>query len=48
MSLGCVNLRTEDALWLFRWSMPHFQSQSEQQPTYQVVEKGGTRVVVVK
>jgi lipoprotein-anchoring transpeptidase ErfK/SrfK len=48
MSLGCVNLRTEDALWLFRWSMPHFQSQSEQQPTYQVVEKGGTQVVVVK
>ena len=46
MSLGCVNLRTEDALWLFRWSMPLFHSQSDARPTYQVVEKGGTQVAV--
>jgi lipoprotein-anchoring transpeptidase ErfK/SrfK len=47
MSLGCVNLRTEDALWLFRWSMPVYQSMSAEHPTYRVVEKGGTQVVVV-
>jgi lipoprotein-anchoring transpeptidase ErfK/SrfK len=47
MSLGCVNLRTEDAKWLFRWSRPVFESQSDDRPTYRVVEKGGTRVVVV-
>ena len=23
MSHGCVNMRTEEALWLYRWSMPH-------------------------
>ncbi|NIV94533.1 L,D-transpeptidase family protein, partial [candidate division KSB1 bacterium] len=22
MSRGCVNLRTEDAKWLFRWTVP--------------------------
>jgi lipoprotein-anchoring transpeptidase ErfK/SrfK len=47
MSLGCVNLRTEDALWLFRWSTPVYQSQSDERPTYRVVDKGGTQVVVV-
>lgn len=47
MSLGCVNMRIEDALWVFRWSMPVFERQSDEHPTYRVVEKGGTRVVVV-
>ncbi len=23
MSHGCVNMRTDEALWLYRWSMPH-------------------------
>jgi lipoprotein-anchoring transpeptidase ErfK/SrfK len=26
MSHGCVNMRTEDALWIFRWSTPVFDS----------------------
>jgi lipoprotein-anchoring transpeptidase ErfK/SrfK len=47
MSLGCVNMRTEDASWLFRWSKPVFMSQSDERPTYRIVEKGGTSVVVV-
>ena len=47
MSMGCVNMRTEDAAWLFRWSMPVFHSQSDDQPTYRIVEKGGTSVIVV-
>jgi lipoprotein-anchoring transpeptidase ErfK/SrfK len=47
MSMGCVNLHTEDALWLFRWSLPVYQSQSDDRPTYNVVEKGGTQVMVV-
>ncbi len=46
MSLGCVNMRTEDACWLFRWSTPFYESQSDERPTYRIVEKGGTRVVV--
>ena len=25
MSHGCVNMRTEDARWLFRWTMPAYQ-----------------------
>jgi hypothetical protein len=28
MSAGCVNLRNEDALWLFRWSTPVFDTSS--------------------
>ena len=47
MSLGCVNLRTEDASWVFRWSAPLFHSQSDQRPIYQVVDKGGTQGVVI-
>ncbi len=29
MSHGCVNLRNEDALWLFRWSTPVFKTPVE-------------------
>lgn len=29
MSHGCVNLRNEDALWLFRWSTPVFKTPIE-------------------
>jgi lipoprotein-anchoring transpeptidase ErfK/SrfK len=47
MSMGCVNMHTEDACWLFRWSTPVFESQSDDRPTYRIVEKGGTRVLVV-
>jgi lipoprotein-anchoring transpeptidase ErfK/SrfK len=47
MSMGCVNMPTDDALWLFRWSKPVYQSLSDERPTYRVVEKGGTQVVVV-
>jgi lipoprotein-anchoring transpeptidase ErfK/SrfK len=47
MSMGCVNMRTEDACWLFRWTTPYYESQSDEQPTYRIIEKGGTQVVVV-
>jgi lipoprotein-anchoring transpeptidase ErfK/SrfK len=47
MSMGCVNMRTEDASWLFRWSLPLYESQSDGRPTYRIIEKGGTQVVVV-
>jgi lipoprotein-anchoring transpeptidase ErfK/SrfK len=26
MSHGCINMRNEDALWLFRWSDPPFET----------------------
>ena len=29
MSHGCVNLRNEDAKWLFRWSTPVFKTPVE-------------------
>jgi hypothetical protein len=27
MSHGCVNMRNQDALWLFRWSEPVYETQ---------------------
>ena len=40
MSHGCVNMHTENALWLFRWSTPVWQPGSREQ-------KGkGTRLIV--
>jgi len=29
MSHGCVNMRNEDAKWLFRWSTPVFETPVE-------------------
>lgn len=42
MSHGCVNLRNEDALWLFRWTAPIFSGN-------EYYAKGeGTRVIVTE
>lgn len=40
-SHGCVNMRPEDALWLYRWTAPHASADE------QLVEETGTRVEVV-
>jgi hypothetical protein len=45
MSHGCVNLRNEDALWIFRWSMPAFKIPVESHTDWE--RRGnGTRVIV--
>jgi lipoprotein-anchoring transpeptidase ErfK/SrfK len=45
MSHGCVNMRNEDALWLFRWSTPEFKTPIESRDDWE--RRGnGTRVVV--
>jgi lipoprotein-anchoring transpeptidase ErfK/SrfK len=45
MSHGCVNMRNEDALWLFRWSTPAFKTPIESRDDWE--RRGnGTRVVV--
>lgn len=40
MSSGCVNLRNEDALWLYRWSDPVIA------PNEKNISAWGTRVHV--
>lgn len=40
MSHGCINMRTSDALWIFRWSNPVFTGERYYQ------QERGTRVVV--
>jgi lipoprotein-anchoring transpeptidase ErfK/SrfK len=43
MSHGCINMRTEEAMWLYRWSMPYAGSNDW------VKAKGhGTKVTVTK
>jgi len=45
MSHGCVNLRNEDALWLFRWSTPTFKTPVESHADWE--RRGnGTRVEI--
>jgi lipoprotein-anchoring transpeptidase ErfK/SrfK len=44
MSHGCVNLRTEDAEWLFNWADPPLPSEAKQVRSSQT--NPGTRVVV--
>lgn len=42
-SAGCINLRPEDAKWLFRWTVPEVPSP----PGYITVEwPGGTKVII--
>jgi len=46
-SHGCVNLRSEDALWLFRWTTPAYISQGEAElPTWKTASRSGTPVFV--
>lgn len=45
MSRGCVNLRNEDALWIFRWTSPHFNPHPQNHSGWKVLGEG-TRVVV--
>jgi hypothetical protein len=45
MSHGCVNMRNEDARWLFRWSTPSFSNPPEDQRSWDA--RGfGTRISV--
>jgi lipoprotein-anchoring transpeptidase ErfK/SrfK len=46
MSHGCVNLRNEDALWIFRWSTPVFDPNKVQSPRNWEVTGHGTQVIV--
>ena len=41
LSHGCVNMRTEQAKWIFRWTMPHYS------PTERYVRARGTSVQVI-
>jgi lipoprotein-anchoring transpeptidase ErfK/SrfK len=45
MSHGCVNMRTEDALWLFRWSMPRAGYEDINKQTLDVKGYGTTAVI---
>jgi lipoprotein-anchoring transpeptidase ErfK/SrfK len=45
-SNGCVNMRTQDALWLFRWTAPPYTSQSTDRPTWKTEARVGTVVLV--
>ncbi len=46
MSQGCVNMRSADAQWLFRWCAPSYVPESGEQPTWKV-SGAGTSVSVV-
>jgi hypothetical protein len=45
MSQGCVNLRNEDAKWIFRWCGPYFNPVVADREGWKLVEKG-TQVAV--
>lgn len=47
MSNGCVNMRNEDALWLFRWTSPAYAPAAGDRIAWKVTGKQGTRVTVV-
>ena len=40
MSHGCVNMRNEDAKWLFRWATPAFESKIESQGDWEQTGNG--------
>lgn len=45
MSHGCVNMRTEEAKWLFRWTTPVFKTPIENHQDWE--QRGlGTRVII--
>jgi lipoprotein-anchoring transpeptidase ErfK/SrfK len=47
MSHGCVNMKNQDALWLFRWTHPIYRIDHEAgKQTWNVESKIGTRVVI--
>ncbi len=43
MSHGCINMRNEDAKWLFRWSTPYFKTPVESQDDW---ERRGNGTIV--
>jgi hypothetical protein len=45
MSLGCVNMRNEDAKWLFRWCLPEYNPQLGYREGRRLLGNG-TKVVV--
>jgi hypothetical protein len=45
-SKGCVNLRNEDALWVFRWTTPSYRAEFDDRPTWRITARDGTRVIV--
>jgi len=46
MSHGCVNMRCEDALWLFRWAEPFFSLSRTEQASPYITSDEGVRVTV--
>jgi len=46
MSHGCVNMRTEDAKWLFRWITPVYETPIHN-PSNWDVRGRGTRVDIL-
>jgi lipoprotein-anchoring transpeptidase ErfK/SrfK len=46
MSHGCVNMRNEDALWIFRWSTPVFDPLKIESPRDWEKTGSGTTVIV--
>ncbi len=46
MSHGCVNMRNEDALWIFRWSTPVFDPLKIESPRDWEVTGHGTTVLI--
>ena len=48
MSHGCVNMRNEDAKWIFRWSTPVFDPHKIESPRDWERTGNGTRVIVEK
>jgi hypothetical protein len=48
MSHGCVNMRNEDALWIFRWSNPVFDSYNIESSRDWEVTGNGTSVLVYR
>jgi len=48
MSHGCVNMRNEDARWIFRWTTPVFDPAKVESPQDWEKTGNGTKVVVLK
>jgi lipoprotein-anchoring transpeptidase ErfK/SrfK len=46
MSHGCVNMRTEDAQWLFDWAAPTMDAATVESAGWLIPTEGGTRVEV--
>lgn len=46
MSKGCINMQTEDAKWLFRWTNPEFPGPPGKKSSWSVVSQNGVGVSV--